>query len=106
MNFLMKRTSVVALIFGLLFLFGCDIPSNTDFNLSTVKLPDPGSEGAKLLKQYCTDCHGAPMPSVHKQNEWRNVVYRMNVRRLKRALGTIPDEEVDTLVAYMEKHSR
>lgn len=97
--------AVFILMFSV-FLFACGSSSQVSTTAPIKALPEPDSMGAKLLKQYCTNCHGAPQPGVHKKNEWRNVVYRMNVRRLKRALGTIPDNEVDILVNYMEKHSQ
>ena len=69
-------------------------------------LPEPDSVGAKLLKKYCANCHGVPQPDIHKKDEWRNVVYRMNTRRIKRALGEIPAPDYDALVLYMETYAQ
>ena len=69
-------------------------------------LPEPDSVGAKLLKKYCANCHGVPQPAIHKKNEWRNVVYRMNTRRIKRALGEIPAPDYDAIVLYMETYAQ
>jgi hypothetical protein len=89
--------------FLFLSLLACEIPPSEG---SKKPLPEPDSAGATALKQYCANCHGLPRPTIHKQNEWRNVVYRMNLRRIKRALGAIPETDFENLVNYMEKHSQ
>jgi len=33
------------------------------------QLPDPGSRGARLLAQYCVQCHNLPNPAMH---HWQN----------------------------------
>jgi cytochrome c2 len=43
-------------------------------------LPDPDSEGARLLQQYCAQCHNLPGPGLHTAAEWPAVVNRMNRR--------------------------
>lgn len=43
-------------------------------------LPEPDSEGAKLLNRYCTQCHGLPTPDQHSAEGWFPVVERMRMR--------------------------
>jgi len=43
-------------------------------------LPDPNSEGAKLVAQFCTDCHNLPTPPEHSATEWPTIVRRMWLR--------------------------
>lgn len=43
-------------------------------------LPSPGSDGAKLAVQYCTTCHGLPLPSSHSTTDWPGVMRRMWLR--------------------------
>lgn len=43
-------------------------------------LPDPTSEGAKLVAQFCTDCHNLPTPPEHSATEWPTIVRRMWLR--------------------------
>ncbi|MCG3144999.1 MAG: hypothetical protein HONDAALG_02534 [Gammaproteobacteria bacterium] len=43
-------------------------------------LPEPDSEGARLLNQYCTQCHGLPTPDQHSAEGWFPVVERMRMR--------------------------
>jgi hypothetical protein len=43
-------------------------------------LPEPASEGAKLLNRYCTQCHGLPTPDQHSAEGWFPVVERMRTR--------------------------
>ncbi len=41
------------------------------------QLPDPESSGAKLLSQYCSQCHRIPSPRLHTDQEWPYVLKRM-----------------------------
>ena len=34
------------------------------------QLPDPDSKGARLLQQFCTQCHNLPGPGMHTAAEW------------------------------------
>ncbi len=75
------------------------------------KLPDPQSIGAQLLAQYCTQCHELPGPGMHTADEWPSVVDRMN-RRMRMMGGMMhdikapTDNELLTLVAYLQRHAQ
>ena len=99
---------VFVLLLSLTFVSACSSETGQNAAASQAKksLPEPTSVGAMLLHLYCANCHGVPQPDIHKKNEWRNVVYRMNMRRIKRALGEIPESDFDTLVLYLEKHAQ
>jgi len=43
-------------------------------------LPDPSSEGAQFLRQYCTACHALPSPATHSATDWPVVLRRMWLR--------------------------
>lgn len=43
-------------------------------------LPEPQSEGARLLNRYCAQCHGLPTPDQHSAEGWFPVVERMRMR--------------------------
>lgn len=43
-------------------------------------LPAPGSDGARLVTQYCTLCHGLSAPSSHSATDWPIVLRRMWLR--------------------------
>ncbi len=43
-------------------------------------LPDPDSEGAQYLRQYCTACHALPSPGAHSATEWPSYMRRMWMR--------------------------
>lgn len=74
-------------------------------------LPDPQSTGAHLLAQYCTQCHALPGPGLHTAEEWLLVVDRMN-RRMRMMSGMMhdisapPDNELKTLVTYLQQHAQ
>jgi mono/diheme cytochrome c family protein len=77
-------------------------------------LPDPNSQGARLLVYYCARCHNLPSPSMHTAEEWPAVADRMFLR-MSRTSGMggmgmmsveIPSpEEEQAIVAYLKAHS-
>jgi cytochrome c5 len=72
-------------------------------------LPEPNSPGAKLLVQYCTQCHALPSPAMHGPADWPSVARRMWVRidMMAGALGveTPSTAQRAELLAYLEKHA-
>ncbi len=48
--------------------------------VSPTDLPDPESQGAKLLVQYCINCHNLPSPATHSTTDWPRTVRRMWLR--------------------------
>ncbi|WP_457652291.1 hypothetical protein [Rhodocaloribacter sp.] len=46
------------------------------------ELPEPNSEGARLVAKYCSQCHGIPSPARHSAEEWVPTFRRM-VRRME-----------------------
>jgi len=71
-------------------------------------LPDPDSAGAKLVGNYCVQCHAAPAPTLLTSAEWANAINRMHLRSQGR--GTVvkvpSDEELRKILAYMKQHAR
>ena len=43
-------------------------------------LPEPDSQGAKLVAEYCTQCHELPTPGAHSATDWPRVLRRMWIR--------------------------
>ena len=86
------------------------------FGLS--ELPAPKSRGARLLVQYCVQCHNLPNPAMHHAAKWPAIFERMVVRmRGKGNLGELMHEmmagveaptvdEATVLLAYLLKHSQ
>lgn len=80
-------------------------------------LPEPKSEGARLNRRYCVQCHNLANPAMHERNKWPAVVERMVVRMQgKGNMGTLMADmmagvqaptpgETKTLVAYMRRHA-
>jgi len=80
-------------------------------------LPEPKSEGARLLNHYCTQCHNLPGPGMHTAQEWPDVVDRMNQRMqmmgghgmmgMMRSSIEAPNEsELKTIVEYLQAHAQ
>ncbi|HTI06523.1 MAG TPA: hypothetical protein VL549_14555 [Gemmatimonadales bacterium] len=43
-------------------------------------LPDPSSPGAKIVANYCAQCHNLPTPQMHSATDWPSVARRMWLR--------------------------
>ena len=70
-----------------------------------IQLPQPESTGAKLVSQYCGECHAPPRPSMYKANEWPGVVARMQNYRTIRGHGAVSEPELKRLLEYLQQHS-
>jgi hypothetical protein len=80
--------------------------------LGPAQLPEPDAAGAKLLTQYCNQCHGLPSPKQHSASGWPATVARMNTRMQWMSQAKSPmniaaptEKELRTLTAYLEKHA-
>tara|TARA_R110002096_G_scaffold348189_7_gene541458 strand:- start:3722 stop:4360 length:639 start_codon:yes stop_codon:yes gene_type:complete len=80
--------------------------------LGPAELPEPEADGARLLTQYCTQCHDLPSPKQHSASGWPATVARMNMRMQWMSQSNSPmkiesptADELHTLTAYLEKHA-
>lgn len=72
-------------------------------------LPDPDSEGAKLVVRHCGSCHNLPSPQLHSAEAWPYVVERMKVQMRAQVMGRAPipsEEATRTLLSYLQAHAR
>jgi mono/diheme cytochrome c family protein len=82
------------------------------------QLPQPRSEGARVMARYCVQCHYLPSPRMHTPERWRPVVERMVWRMQGRGnMGELmkdmmagveapsPTEE-RALLAYLRRHGQ
>ena len=82
------------------------------------ELPEPGSEGARLTRRYCVQCHNLANPAMHHAAKWPTVVERMVLRMEGRGnMGTLMSEmmagvkapredETRAIVAYLQKYAQ
>jgi len=82
------------------------------------QLPEPGSRGARLVVEYCVQCHNLPNPAMHHAAKWPGIVERMVVRMRGRGnLGMLmeemmagvkapADEERAALLAYLQRNAQ
>lgn len=75
-------------------------------------LPESDTAGARLVTQYCTQCHGLPSPKQHSEAGWPATVVRMNTRMQWMSRNNSPmnikapsEEELVTLIGYLKKHA-
>ncbi len=97
---------------GMKAMMGAQLPPGIDPG----KLPDSTSNGARLLGQYCNQCHELPGPGMHAAEEWPRIVDRMNQRmqmmsgqsmmRMMHDIKAPSDSELQILVAYLQKHAQ
>jgi mono/diheme cytochrome c family protein len=80
--------------------------------IGPAELPEPNAAGAKLLTQYCAQCHSLPSPTQHSASGWPATIARMNMRMQWMSKGNNPmnikaptDDELRTLTAYLETHA-
>jgi hypothetical protein len=90
----------------LLFVAACSNGERTTDQASKKPtLPEPDSAGAKLLIEYCSECHAPPHPTKHAKGEWKSVVQRMSDHRTTQGYHTLSDDELITLAEYLDKHA-
>ena len=88
-------------------MMGGEMPRGVD----PAQLPEPQSAGARLVNQYCTQCHGLPAPALHSAPGWSPVVGRMNARmqwmRQNSGMGIAAPtpEELKAIIGYMQTHA-
>jgi len=76
-------------------------------------LPEANSSGARLLNQYCTQCHNLPGPDRHTASEWQDVASKMFMlmdvsKRFGGLVGrveTMQSEDKQNLLAYLKRHA-
>ena len=85
---------------------------------SAAQLPQPGSQGAKLTRRYCVQCHNLPNPAMHDAARWPSVIERMVPRMQGRGnMGTLmadmmagvqvpSEEEKKVLLAYFTRNGQ
>ena len=92
---------------------GNQLPIGIDQSL----LPDADSNGAQLVKQYCTQCHDLPSPSLHSAEEWPSVVERMHktmrmvqnqgrMGMMKSRVEIPSKKELHILLSYLQKYAQ
>ena len=91
---------------GILLAAGCDtgdVPRVSE--VTAVELPAPHSAGARLLEQYCSNCHGVPLPDSHPPEEWPAVLRRMQHYRTVKGHGLISEPELNRLLGYLQRYA-
>jgi mono/diheme cytochrome c family protein len=72
-------------------------------------LPEPRSQGARLLARYCVQCHDLPPPALHDSGEWPQVLARMGRRmEMMGRMGSIrnpTEQEQAAILDYLQRHA-
>ena len=86
-------------------MMGDQLPPGID----AADLPDPQSQGARLMARYCTQCHDLPPPVLHTSSEWPKVFARMDRRmKMMSRMGSIlspTDQERTVILNYLGRHA-
>ncbi len=72
--------------------------------------PERDSRGAQLVSRYCSQCHAAPSPSLHTQEEWKSVTQRMRghigeAAATGRGILVPSTPDLTALTRYLSEHS-
>ncbi len=72
-------------------------------------LPDPTNAGARVLVQYCTQCHAMPSPSAHGAQDWPFITRQMwvYIDEMKGELGVQAPSTAERvqLLTYLQAHA-
>ncbi len=75
-------------------------------SISTSELPAPGSEGAVLFSERCSQCHSLPNPKLHTAEEWPGVVERMQANMRTMGRTVITENEKKTVTGFLLNQAR
>jgi len=78
--------------------------------LTLADLPSPESAQAKLLFSACSQCHNAPGPGMHTEEEWDQVFWkmywRMQVMRSNNTNFLVPEyDQAHKLLGYLKAYA-
>lgn len=80
--------------------------------IGPAELPDPKSEGAKLVTEFCVQCHDLPSPKQHSASGWPPTVDRMYNRINMMSTSNNPmqikvptEAELGKITAYLQAHA-
>lgn len=77
--------------------------------LTPTDLPEPDSPGARLLAEYCGQCHAIPAPSAHSATDWPGVTRRMWLRMdwlpAESGVRVPQSQERFVLLDYLTRHA-
>ncbi len=68
-------------------------------------LPEAQSPGAKLIQQYCSQCHAPPTPAAHSAQVWPALVARMKQHMVTQAAAVPDTEQLQEIIAYLQRHA-
>ena len=68
--------------------------------------PDSDSPQAQLYVEKCSQCHAAPLPSVHSANMWPSVLDRMQLRMKTKHVPPLTRQEMSIILGYLQLHAK
>lgn len=74
-------------------------------SVSEDQLTSLQSEGARLFKQTCTQCHALPDPGLHTPQEWEQVIERMQGYMERMNKNVITAWEKNKIVDFLKKQT-
>lgn len=76
---------------------------------SDANLPELGTRRARLVIEYCGQCHSPPPPRLHDGDEWRWMIVRMDMRAMaaeRRGLHIAGNDELMEISRYYERYGK
>ncbi len=71
-----------------------------------MRIPDEGSEGAKLYALRCSACHALAHPKRHNFAEWKGMLAIMERHMEDRSIQPLTKDERGAILEYLKRHSR
>jgi len=93
----------LAILLSVAALLACS-PDMTPADYS--KLPEFGSPQVTLYVEKCSECHAAPLPTVHPKTMWSAVVDRMQLRMTSKKVVPLNKQQQQQILDYLEKYGQ
>jgi mono/diheme cytochrome c family protein len=73
--------------------------------ISKQSLPEQQSEGARLFRSYCGQCHALPAPTAHTARDWPQVMMRMKQRMVTQGKAVPDRDQLQVISAYLQRNA-
>ncbi len=69
-------------------------------------IPEPTSPEAQLFAGKCGICHSVPHPKRYTYAQWEHMIKVMEKQMEHKKMVPLTEEEKNTILGYLRKHSR
>ena len=73
---------------------------------TTLQYPASDSPSALLYVKKCSQCHAAPLPTVHDASVWPGVLQRMQMNMTQKSVPPLSKDELATILDYLQANAK